>query len=239
MIDKFKNIKGVIFDYGGTLDTDAIHWSEVIWKSYQHLKIPVKKESFRDAYVQGERYLATPGIVAPTDHFYQVLLKKSIVQIEYLIKNGCLQENNKTMEYPKMIAKFCDDEARETTKRSGNILKELSISYNLTLVTNFYGNIHSVLKDFDLLCYFKSVIESSAVGVRKPDPQIFSLGVEAMNLKPQEVVVIGDSLTNDIFPAQQAGCHTIWLEGIGWEQKKVDVLPERKVSSLNKTLDLL
>ncbi len=28
-------IKGIIFDYGGTIDTGGDHWSEVIWHAYQ------------------------------------------------------------------------------------------------------------------------------------------------------------------------------------------------------------
>ena len=28
------SIKGIIFDYGGTIDTNGIHWSEVIWEQY-------------------------------------------------------------------------------------------------------------------------------------------------------------------------------------------------------------
>ena len=27
-----KDIKGVIFDYGGTIDTNSRHWAEVLWK---------------------------------------------------------------------------------------------------------------------------------------------------------------------------------------------------------------
>ena len=33
---KKESIKGLIFDYGGTLDTNGIHWSEVLWEMYLH-----------------------------------------------------------------------------------------------------------------------------------------------------------------------------------------------------------
>ena len=33
-------IQGVIFDYGGTIDTDAMHWAEAV--SYTHLTLPTK-----------------------------------------------------------------------------------------------------------------------------------------------------------------------------------------------------
>ena len=51
-------IKGIIFDYGGTLDSRGVHWSEVLWNGYQQAGVPIDKETFRNAYVEGERALA-------------------------------------------------------------------------------------------------------------------------------------------------------------------------------------
>lgn len=61
-------------------------------------------------------------------------------------------------------------------------MEELSKKYKLVLVSNFYGNIQTILKDFGLLDFFDEIIESSVVGVRKPDPAIYRLGVDAMDL---------------------------------------------------------
>ena len=52
----------------------------------------------------------------------------------------------------------------------------------------FLENVETVLADFDLRKYFKSIVESAVVGVRKPDPRIFSLGVEALGLQPENVL---------------------------------------------------
>ena len=48
-------IDALLFDYGGTIDSNGLHWSEVIWKAYQAEDVPVSKESFRSAYVHAER----------------------------------------------------------------------------------------------------------------------------------------------------------------------------------------
>ena len=238
-MSKIKDIKGLIFDYGGTLDTNGTHWSEVIWKTYQEIGIPVRKEQFREAYVVGERYLANPGIVKSNDVFYDVLLKKSIEQINYLTSKGLLPDSNETKKYPEEIARMCNRYAINVTEKSGKLLKSINNLYPLILVTNFYGNIHSVLENFHLLCYFNRVIESAKVGVRKPNPQIFELGIEALHATPDEVIVVGDSVTNDIIPAKKLGCRTIWLEGIGWEPQKSDVEPDYKVSTLEDIKFLL
>jgi len=86
----------------------------------------------------------------------------------------------------------------------------------MVLVSNFYGNVDEVLRDFDLRRYFTGVIESAVVGVRKPDPRIFQLGVVALGLPANEVLVVGDSLRKDILPARSLGCRTAWIKGRGW-----------------------
>ena len=86
----------------------------------------------------------------------------------------------------------------------------------MVLVSNFYGNIAAVLADFGLSHYFKAIVESAVVGVRKPDPRIFGLGVEALGMKAREVLVVGDSLGKDILPAESIGCRTAWIKGRRW-----------------------
>ena len=49
------SIKGIIFDYGGTIDTDGIHWGELIWSEYQAAGVDIDRQTYRDAYVHGER----------------------------------------------------------------------------------------------------------------------------------------------------------------------------------------
>ena len=58
-----ENIKGIIFDYGGTIDSRGVHWSEVIWAGYQANAVPVDKSIFRDAYVFAERELARTSVL--------------------------------------------------------------------------------------------------------------------------------------------------------------------------------
>jgi len=59
-IDK---IKGIIFDYGGTIDSNGLHWAEVIWKAYETYQVSVAKADFRNAFVYGERTLGKNPLV--------------------------------------------------------------------------------------------------------------------------------------------------------------------------------
>jgi len=215
-------IKGIIFDYGGTIDSNGCHWAEVLWKSYSDQGVPVNKEAFREAYVHGERYLATHPLIQPGHNFYDLLKIKVDLQMGHLIDKGLLQENDKSATFILDISRQCYTFVREIISNEMSILTALKQRYPMVLVSNFYGNVQSVLEDFDLLQFFDEIIESAVVGLRKPDPAIFALGVDKLGLPARNIVVIGDSYSKDIVPARKNGCQTIWLKGPGWGDDEAD-----------------
>ncbi|MBO4896358.1 MAG: HAD family hydrolase [Prevotella sp.] len=219
-------IKGYIFDYGGTLDTGGQHWGKVIWHAYERQQVPVSEEAFRDAYVHAERTLGRNPIIQPDFTFYKTIETKIRIQLEYL------QEKNDVSSVSSYLKPLTDSLYEATVKetaKSREVLLQLKQQYPMVLVSNFYGNIATVLKEFKLDGIFDTIIESAVVGVRKPDPQIFTLGVEALGMRPDEVVVVGDSMDKDIIPAGKAGCHTVWFKGEGWTDDPVDESPAGKV----------
>ena len=219
-------IKGYIFDYGGTLDTGGQHWGKVIWHAYERQQVPVTEEAFRDAYVHAERTLGRNPIIQPDFTFYKTIETKIRIQLEYL------QEKNDVSSASSYLKPLTDSLYEATVKetaKSREVLLQLKQQYPMVLVSNFYGNIATVLQEFKLDGIFDKIIESAVVGVRKPDPQIFTLGVEALGMQPDEVVVVGDSMDKDIIPAGKAGCHTVWFKGEGWTNDPVDESPAGKV----------
>ena len=247
---KKRDIKGIIFDYGGTLDTRGDHWSEVLWQGYEHFGIGVAddeevepgvsihKQAFRDAYVYGERALAVNPIVTPDFHFEDILREKLILELNFLAGKELLETGKDDAEKQKKLLSFSDSEIHQIAvdmaryinaktlallNENRQVLEHLKQSgYPMVLVSNFYGNINQVLKDAGIDGYFEDVIESAVVGVRKPNPAIFALGVCALDLPASQVLVVGDTYGKDIIPAHKLGCHTLWIKGLQWEEKKVD-----------------
>ena len=218
-------VKGYIFDYGGTLDTGGQHWGKVIWHAYEHLQVPVSETDFRDAYVHAERTLGKNPIIQPDFTFYKTLETKIRLQLEYLQTSYITPLTS----YILPLTSYLYEATVAETRKSREVLLSLKKQYPMVLVSNFYGNIATVLKEFKLDGIFDTIIESAVVGVRKPDPQIFTLGVEALGMQPDEVVVVGDSMDKDIIPASKAGCHTVWFKGEGWTNDPVDESPAGKV----------
>lgn len=198
--------KGYIFDYGGTLDTGGCHWGMMLWHAYQHVGVPVGEAQFREAYVHAERTLGRTPVIQPDFTFRQTLEAKVRLQLEYL--------GLPMAPYLSPLTSHLHAAALRHTAHSRDVLQQLP--QPKVLVSNFYGNMATVLREFGLDGLFLHVVESALVGVRKPDPRIFALGVEALGMEAAEVTVVGDSLEKDITPAKAAGCQTVWLRGEQW-----------------------
>lgn len=231
-------IKGIIFDYGGTIDSRGVHWSEVIWDGYRAAGVNVSKEQFRDSYVHAERELARVRHILPADNFHDLLLKKMRIELQDLVEKGHLHCDD--IEPPaQQVAQYCYQEARSSIEEARPVLDQLAKHYPMMLVSNFYGNVDSVLRDFDVRKYFKGVIESAVVGVRKPNPVIFALGVDVLELPASQVLVVGDSLKKDILPAESLGCQVLWLKGKGWTADEDAQTHPCTIKSLNEIPQLL
>lgn len=196
-------IKGILIDFGGTIDSDGIHWFDQFRDAYA-LVADVPEPLLWDAYVHTERTLGRTPIIKPTDTFCKTLQTKIALQTEYLQSHGI------TVTAQDTILDTCYNKVvKHISSVSKPVLERIKLP--MVLVTNFYGNMHTVLEEFGLSHLFKDVIESAVAGVRKPDPQIFRLGVEALGLEPAETVMIGDSPDKDILPAQSIGCQTFQI----------------------------
>ena len=242
-------IKAIIFDYGGTIDTNSMHWSEVLWEGYEHVGIPVSKEDFRQSYVVAERALAKHPYILPEHNFLDLLTIKCDIETKDLVERGIWQvSDTERKEKSDAVANYCYQYVLKVLEVSRPVIATLAKKYPLVLVSNFYGNIETILKDFQLE-YFQRVIESAVVGVRKPDPQIFQLGVDALReatgknaeeLPASDILVVGDSYSKDIVPASQIGCQTVWIKGIGWGEEEVDEsVPTHIIYNIKELLEML
>ncbi len=91
------------------------------------------------------------------------------------------------------------------------ILDTLSKKYKLGVIANQVAGTKDRLDDWGIGTYFDVVVASAEAGFAKPDLKIFNLALEQAGCKPNEAVMIGDRLDNDIVPAKQLGMKTVWV----------------------------
>lgn len=77
--------------------------------------------------------------------------------------------------------------------------------FAVAVVSNADGHVERDLTAAGFGDVFDVVIDSTAVGVSKPDPQIFSYALEALGVAAEEAWYIGDSAIFDLQGANNAG----------------------------------
>ena len=121
-------------------------------------------------------------------------------------------------------------------------LKKLSRIYKIGVIANQSLGTSERLENLGVRKYIDLIIASAEEGVSKPDRRIFEIALERSCCKPENAVMIGDRIDNDIVPAKQLGMKTIWVkQGFGslWnitdESEKADI----EVNNLSDILNFL
>ena len=122
------------------------------------------------------------------------------------------------------------------------MLEILSKKYKLGIIANQSLGTKDRLDNWNIGKYFDVVVASAEAGCAKPDLKIFNLALEQAGCKPNEAVMIGDRLDNDIAPAKQLGMKTVWVrQGFAKYQsvKNIEEQPDYIINSIAEVLDIL
>ena len=118
-------VKGIIFDYGGTLDTGGDHWSEVIWDAWQKAGVAADKGEFREVYVYAERELARTLHILPHHNFQDLLDIKMQIELQKLAEDGHFPPAQ-IEDMAKKVAQICYDSAKASVGQAKRVLGALS-----------------------------------------------------------------------------------------------------------------
>jgi HAD superfamily hydrolase (TIGR01549 family) len=205
-------VKGVLFDLGGTL--------------IEYINDPPKDvfDDFKSRLSADDPKIVFHEFSALIDSYWVHMQKEfysapgSLDIFEYnrqfLVNHGFSDVTSQRLSksFSEMIFKL---ESDSTHLKEGTIdLLDLLKSKNLKLgiITNASHNekrIRLILNKVGIERYFETVVVSSEVGIRKPDPMIFLVALRDLNLRPDETIYIGDSYEYDAQGASNAGIQYI------------------------------
>jgi putative hydrolase of the HAD superfamily len=224
-------ISGILFDFGGTLDADGGHWLDRTWHVYHQIGLTqIDKSLIKEAFYSADR-------LAEQDPEMRQALYRDMMQKHFRWQFEKLGLNNPDKQ-AEAVTVFVRA-AERVLHRNRKTLEELQVAgYRMGVVSNSYGNMETLCREFGYNAYFKVLIDSIVEGVSKPDPKIYMLALERLKMPADKVLMVGDNFDRDILPAKALGMKTAWLIG---DQKracpdssKVDItlrsleeLPER------------
>lgn len=92
----------------------------------------------------------------------------------------------------------------------------------LGIVSNSDGTLEERLRD-EGICQVgegpgtpvTAIVDSGAVGVQKPDPEIFRIALDRVGVEPADAVHVGDSVRADVLGAEQAGVGALHFDPLG------------------------
>ena len=91
-------------------------------------------------------------------------------------------------------------------------LSYLYKNYKLHIITNGFQEVQYIkLEKSNLKPYFKTILTSEEVGVKKPNPLIFEYALNNTGAKVEESIMIGDDLEVDIIGAKILGMEQVYF----------------------------
>jgi putative hydrolase of the HAD superfamily len=83
--------------------------------------------------------------------------------------------------------------------------KLFRVGLRLGIVSNFDRRLYRILDDLGIRGYFEQVVISSEVGADKPSPKIFMVALSRFQVRPEEMLHVGDDEATDGVGARAAG----------------------------------
>ncbi|MGB0879153.1 MAG: YjjG family noncanonical pyrimidine nucleotidase [Polaribacter sp.] len=199
------DIKHVFFDLDHTLWDFEKNSNLTFQKVFEDYKIDLKTAHFLSAY-------------KPINQRYWKLYREEKVSKETL-RYGRLKDAFDTLNYSisdtlidTIATKYIDflPEFKSLFEGTIELLEYLKNKYELHIITNGFEEVQNKkMLNSNIYQYFKQIITSESVGVKKPNPRVFEYALEIAKAKKEESIMIGDDLEADIQGALNTGLTAI------------------------------
>ena len=196
-------IQALLLDFGGTLDGNGLHWRERAYRFIQGEFQHVTREKFDEAdrasvakFVasgDGRRYNLRQTADAIFTGIYEGL------ELDSIIRDTFLHD-------------FCRD-AERWLCQNRQWLASLRTDYQLGVISNNFGNTKGWCDDYALSPLLDVIVDSTVIGIKKPDGGIFRAALSELNVPADEAIYVGDTYLDDMVGAKSVGMWTAWLVG--------------------------
>jgi putative hydrolase of the HAD superfamily len=195
------NPRAILFDLDETLNDRQATLKIFVKHFLQEFASKLEPVSFDDLLLEYQRVDA--GGYRPRDQAHQILAK-SLAWLEPVSAEVLLAFWYDL--FPKLSVPM--SHARET------LIALKSRGIKLGLVTNGKSKIQNRKVDtLELREFLDVILVSEDAGIKKPDPRIFQIALEYLQLEAAQVWMVGDHPVNDVLGARDAGLNSVWLKG--------------------------
>lgn len=138
--------------------------------------------------------------------------------------------------FEQVYDRFRDSQGWVLFPETTEVLHELKRrGLKIGVISNFDDRIYTVMRSLGILEYFDAVTISSETGYCKPDRHIFEAAIRALDEPPPKIVLVGDSLSDDVEAGMRAGLDAVLIDRNGRHLAANHV---RRISSLEEVLSI-
>ena len=245
-----KGIRALIFDFGGTLDGNGIHWLE---RAYQFIR-ERHPEITREAFDKADKATITEFALGDASHEWSYqdgsMLPVGAVASEYAarctlretaeaIAAGIYQRLGLSEKMRDAYVEWFCTGAAENLAENRRWLETLHGTYQLAVISNNFGNTRGWCDEYGLTPLLGAIIDSTVLGIAKPDARIFEAALLELGVTPAKAIYIGDSYTADMIGGKNAGMWTAWLVGNQDKTCPDPTMVDVRLSHLHELTDFL
>jgi putative hydrolase of the HAD superfamily len=227
-------VRAVLFDMFDTLmmiEKDHAFHSPSLRSAYDFLVangVDVEYSVFEKAYIEARDALYAKANVRLEEPHFNVRIADALNKLGYAHDVSSSLVSGATNAFCEGFMNFViiDKHARA-------LLKKLCKRYKLGIVSNFAipECVLKLLERERLAGFFDVVVVSGAVNKRKPSLDIYNKALDALGVKADETVFVGDTVDADVEGPKKAGMKTVFIERR--IQKDVEVAcPDQTIQSL-------
>ena len=203
--------QAILFDMGGTLDGDGLHWLDRFALLYAAEGIQLPRPLLRSAFDEAERRAAidddmgraalAPMIRRHLEWQFDVLRASEYAPALTPALAGRIES-----EFSAIV--------KNAARANTDVLTRLRArGFVLGVVSNGCGNVDVLCDDLGYAPLLSLVVDSRRVNLFKPDPAIYLFAADRLGLAPSSIMMVGDSFERDVRPAKAIGMTTAWLQG--------------------------
>ena len=208
-------IKAILFDMFDTLmliEKEHAFYNPAVKSMHQYIVkngIPVTFASFRDAYIKARDLLYEEADLKMEEPHFDLRVKNALQNLGFTKEAQTSIVQGATNAFSQQFMSFVriDDNASQ-------VLNELNSKYRLGIVSNFAipECVQQLLDREHLTQLFEVIVISGAVNKRKPNPEIFDLALEKMQLDATDVAFVGDTVDADVKGAKDMGMKSVYID---------------------------
>lgn len=195
-------IKWVFFDVGGPILDETIlqeHWGRAFREAAEEQGVPCTEERYEE--LTGEGIRAFSGSVT---EYVAWGLAEGDVDLHRRIQDG----------FWGRMRSMSEEQYRDLNplqEGTAEAIDEVRKSHSLGIIANQPARVEGLLREYHLWERFEVRGISEVVGLFKPDVRLYQGILREAGARPEESVMIGDRIDNDIVPARTLGMWTVQL----------------------------